>query len=188
MGVQWIAGIVFALWVSPLAWSGAVSARTCTSGPPSSSAASSVCSPALLAMSGRAEPSTRYTIAVGADADGRAADPPDRRPHRDALPRVRLAGVPRVLPRLARAGSGDGRGRARPHAARPLLAAIGVRRARREPVALARACGVGDLRRRRSWSSRACRSVAEMRQTAERTAALEQEVRTRQPGGARAPR
>ena len=25
MGFQWIAGIVFALWVSPLAWSGTVS-------------------------------------------------------------------------------------------------------------------------------------------------------------------
>ena len=54
---------------------------------------------------GPARPSTRYTIADGADADGRAADPPDGRPHRNPFPRLRLARLPRVLSRLARAGS-----------------------------------------------------------------------------------
>ena len=44
---------------------------------------------------------TRYAIADRADADLGAADPPDRRPDRNALPRLRLAGVPGVLPRLA---------------------------------------------------------------------------------------
>ena len=36
MAFQWLAGIVFALWVSPLAWSGPSAARTSTSGPRSS--------------------------------------------------------------------------------------------------------------------------------------------------------
>ena len=82
-----------------------------------------------------------------ADADGRAADSPDRRPHRNALPRLRLAGVPRVLSRLARPDSGHHRRRARSHAARHVLAAVGLRRARRQPVALARTRGLGRLRR-----------------------------------------
>ena len=76
-----------------------------------------------------------------ADADGRAAHPSHRRTHRDALSRLRLAGVPRVLSRLARAGSGDRRRRAGSHAARHLLAAVGLRRA------WSRASGAG-------WSTR----------------------------------
>ena len=113
-----------------------------------SSAASSACSRRCSALMRPAEPSTRYTIARRADADGRAAHPPHRRPHRNALPRLRLAGVPRVLSRLARPDSGDDRRRARSHAARHLLAAVGLRRARREPVALARARRVGGVRGR----------------------------------------
>ena len=64
MGFQWIAGIVFALWVSPLAWSGTVSsihlhvwAAVVLGG--------IVCLfPALLAILRPGQPSTRYTIAV----------------------------------------------------------------------------------------------------------------------------
>ena len=102
MGFQWIAGIVFALWVSPLAWYGHDQPHA----------------PARL---GRDPPRRRDQPLPGAaraaspgrgvdalhdrrraDADGRAAHPPHRRPHRDALPRLRLAGVPGVLSRLAR--------------------------------------------------------------------------------------
>ena len=43
-----------------------------------------------------------------------APDPPDRRAHRDPLSRLRVARVPRVLPRLAGAGAGDARRRRRP--------------------------------------------------------------------------
>jgi two-component system, sensor histidine kinase and response regulator len=64
MGFQWIAGIIFALWVSPLAWSGTVStihlhvwAAVVLGG--------LVCLfPALLAVLRPGQPSTRYTIAV----------------------------------------------------------------------------------------------------------------------------
>jgi two-component system sensor histidine kinase/response regulator len=64
MVLQWIAGILFALWVSPLAWSGTVStvhvhvwAAVVLGG--------LVCLfPALLAVVQPGEPSTRYTIAV----------------------------------------------------------------------------------------------------------------------------
>src|ERR1700719_5362034 len=64
MGFQWIAGIVFALWVSPLAWSGSVSrthlhvwAAIIVGGIIS-------LFPALLGLLRPGRPSTRYTIAV----------------------------------------------------------------------------------------------------------------------------
>ena len=64
MGAQWVAGIVFALWVSPLAWAGSVSsvhlhvwAAVVLGGIVS-------VFPALLAIVRPGEPSTRYTIAV----------------------------------------------------------------------------------------------------------------------------
>jgi two-component system, sensor histidine kinase and response regulator len=64
MGFQWVAGIIFALWVSPLAWSGTVSsihlhvwAAVVLGG--------LVCLfPALLAVLRPGHASTRYTIAV----------------------------------------------------------------------------------------------------------------------------
>jgi PAS domain S-box-containing protein len=65
MGFQWIAGIVFAVWVSPLAWSGSVSrihlhvwAAVVVGGIIS-------LFPALLGLLRPGRPSTRYTIAVG---------------------------------------------------------------------------------------------------------------------------
>ena len=64
MGFQWIAGILFAIWVSPLAWSGTVSsihlhvwAAVVLGGIVS-------LFPALLAILRPGEASTRYTIAV----------------------------------------------------------------------------------------------------------------------------
>jgi two-component system sensor histidine kinase/response regulator len=64
MGFQWIAGIVFALWVSPVAWEGTVSrihlhvwAAVVLGGLVS-------LFPALLAVARPGQPSTRYTIAV----------------------------------------------------------------------------------------------------------------------------
>ena len=64
MGLQWIGGIVFALWISPLAWSGTTSrthlhvwAAVVLGGLIS-------LFPALLAVLRPGRPSTRYTIAV----------------------------------------------------------------------------------------------------------------------------
>jgi two-component system sensor histidine kinase/response regulator len=64
MGFQWIAGIIFALWVSPLAWAGTEStihlhvwAAVVLGGTVS-------IFPALLAILRPGQPSTRYTIAV----------------------------------------------------------------------------------------------------------------------------
>ena len=148
MGFQWIAGIIFALWVSPLAWSGTVStihlhvwAAVVLGGLVS-------LFPALLAVLRPGQALHALHDRRRADADERTAHSPDRRTNRDPLSCLRVARVPRVLPRLARAGSSDGSGRARPHAARDLLAAIGVRRAGHEPVALGRARRLGHLRRR----------------------------------------
>ena len=62
-----------------------------------------------------------------ADADVRAADPSLGRPDRDALPRLRVARVPRLLPRLEGVRARDRGGRGRPLPARALLAAVGLR-------------------------------------------------------------
>jgi signal transduction histidine kinase len=64
MVFQWIAGIAFALWVSPLAWDGAVS-RTHVHVWAAIFLGGSICLfPALLGLFRAGEASTRYTIAV----------------------------------------------------------------------------------------------------------------------------
>ena len=179
MALQWVGGIVFALWVSPLAWSGSTS-RTHVH------VWAAVVLGGLISLFPGAAGAVSAWPAVHAlhdcdrsDADGRAADPSHRRPHRNAFPRLRLAGVSGLLSRLARAGSRDGRRRAGSHAARIFWpqSVYGVLVASQwrwlehaawvifEDVFLVVAC---------------LRSMAEMRETADRTAALEQEVRTRQ--------
>jgi two-component system sensor histidine kinase/response regulator len=64
MVLQWIAGIIFALWVSPLAWNGAVS-RTHIHVWAAVFLGGAICLfPALLGFLRAGEASTRYTIAV----------------------------------------------------------------------------------------------------------------------------
>ena len=64
MGIQWMAGIVFALWVSPLAWYGTVS-RTHVHVWAAIFLGGGICLfPALLGVFRAGQPSTRYTIAV----------------------------------------------------------------------------------------------------------------------------
>src|ERR1700704_5655793 len=64
MGFQWLAGIVFALWVSPLAWYGTVS-RTHVHVWAAIFLGGAICLfPAALAVLRPGEASTRYTIAV----------------------------------------------------------------------------------------------------------------------------
>jgi signal transduction histidine kinase len=64
MAFQWIAGIVFALWVSPLAWYGPVS-RTHLHVWAAIIVGGVICvPPALLALVRPGVPSTRYTVAV----------------------------------------------------------------------------------------------------------------------------
>src|SRR5687768_2937500 len=64
MAFQWIAGIVFALWVSPLAWYGSVS-RTHVHVWSAVFVGGVICLfPALLGVFRAGRPSTRYTIAV----------------------------------------------------------------------------------------------------------------------------
>jgi two-component system sensor histidine kinase/response regulator len=65
MGLQWIAGIVFAVWVSPLAWYGATS-RTHIHVWAAVFLGGAICLfPAMLGLLRPGRPSTRYTIAVG---------------------------------------------------------------------------------------------------------------------------
>ena len=150
MALQWIGGILFALWVSPLAWSGSTSSTHLHVWAAVVLGGLISLFPALLGAAAAGPAVHALHDCDRSDADGRAADPSHRRPHRNAFPRLRLAGVSGVLPGLARAGSRDCRRRAGSHSARILLAAIGLRRHGRQPVALARACGVGHLRRRLS--------------------------------------
>jgi two-component system sensor histidine kinase/response regulator len=64
MVLQWIAGIIFALWVSPLAWDGAVS-RTHVHVWAAIVLGGAICLfPALLGLLRAGEASTRYTISV----------------------------------------------------------------------------------------------------------------------------
>ena len=64
MVIQWVAGILFALWISPLAWFGPVS-RTHVHVWAAIFLGGAICSvPALLAVCRAGEASTRYTIAA----------------------------------------------------------------------------------------------------------------------------
>jgi signal transduction histidine kinase len=65
MVLQWVAGILFALWVSPLAWAGATS-RTHLHVWAAVLLGGAICAfPAALGFFRPGRPSTRYTIAVG---------------------------------------------------------------------------------------------------------------------------
>ncbi len=148
MVVQWLAGIAAAYWISPRAWAGTTSQThlhvwtAIYLGGLDHAAAGGA----------RADAARPHAHAVrdrdDAGADVEPADSLHRRPHRDALPRVRLARVPLVLSRLARADPRHrGRGRRSLHPRR-LLAAVGVRRGDRQPLALAGARRLGALRGR----------------------------------------
>jgi signal transduction histidine kinase len=64
MALQWISGIIFALWVSPLAWNGTIS-RTHVHVWAAIFLGGAICLfPALLGLFRAGEASTRYTIAV----------------------------------------------------------------------------------------------------------------------------
>ena len=176
MALQWIAGIVFALWVSPLAWSGSDEPDPhprLGGGVPRrrhqrrsrSRWRSCIPARAIDALHDRHR----------ADADGRAAHPPHRRPHRDALPRLRIAGVPGVLSRLARAAS------RRPSSSPPITccaASSGRSRSTAslvaERVALGRACGLGRVRGRLPGDVVPARHARAAARSPTRTAALEQ--------------
>jgi PAS domain S-box-containing protein len=64
MGFQWIAGILFALWVSPLTWSGSVSRTHLHVWAAIVVGGTISLFPAVLALVRPGRPSTRYTIAV----------------------------------------------------------------------------------------------------------------------------
>jgi signal transduction histidine kinase len=179
MGFQWIAGIVFALWVSPLAWSGSVSrihlhvwAAIVLGGILS-------IFPALLALLRPGQPSTRYTIAAAQmlmsallihltggriethfHVFGSLAFLAFYRDWRVLIPATVVVALDHMLRGLFWPQSVYGvmvpsEWRWLEHAAWVIF----------EDVFLIVSCR---------------RSCAEMRETAERTAALEQEVRTRQ--------
>ena len=110
--IQWVAGIIGALTVSPVRLGGKG-----PHGPPSRVGGGRrrggnhhpAHPPGDLPSRHDVDPPRHRRLA---DALLRAAHPSDRRPDRDALPRLRLAGVPGLLPRLDGAHHGHGhRGR-----------------------------------------------------------------------------
>jgi len=179
MGFQWIAGIIFALWVSPLAWAGSES-RTHVHVWAAVFLGGAICLfPALLGMLRPGEASTRYTIAVaqmlmGAllihltggriethfHVFGSLAFLAFYRDWRVLIPATVVVALDHLL-----------RGIFWPQSVYGVLVASQWRWLEHaawvvfEDVILIVSCR---------------RSIAEMQDTAERTAALEQEVRTRQ--------
>jgi PAS domain S-box-containing protein len=179
MGVQWIAGVAFALWVSPLAWEGPVSrthlhvwAAVVLGGIIS-------LFPALLGLFRPGQPSTRYTIATAQmlmggllihltggriethfHVFGSLAFLPFYRDWRVLVPATIVVALDHLL-----------RGIFWPQSVYGVLVASNWRWLEHaawvifEDIFLVVSC---------------VRSVAEMRERAHRTAALEQEVRTRQ--------
>ena len=179
MGFQWIAGIVFALWVSPLAWYGSVSRTHLHVWAAIVLGGIISLFPALLGLLRPGRPSTRYTIAVaqmlmGAllihltggrlethfHVFGSLAFLAFYRDWRVLIPATIVVALDHML-----------RGMFWPQSVYGVLVASQWRWVEHaawvvfEDVFLVVSC---------------LRSVAEMRETAERTATLEQEVRTRQ--------
>ena len=153
MGFQWVAGIVFALWVSPLTWDGPVSRTHLHVWAAILVGGTISLFPALLALLRPGRPSTRYTIAVAQMlmgallihlTGGRIET------HFHVFGSLAFLAFYRdwrvLVPATDRRGAGS-------HAARGVLAAVGLRRAGRQPMALGGARRVGDLRRRVSLVS-----------------------------------
>ncbi len=76
------------------------------------------------------------------------ADSPLRRPDRDTLPYLRVAGLCGGLPRLAHSATGDPNRCDRPPSAWAVVAGVGIRHRYRVVLAMARARGLGGFRRR----------------------------------------
>jgi len=157
MGFQWLAGIVFALWVSPLAWYGSVSRTHIHVWAAIVLGGIISLFPALLGLLRPGRPSTRYTIAV---AQMLMAFLAFYRDWRVLIPATIVVALDHML-----------RGMFWPQSVYGVLVVSQWRWVEHaawvvfEDVFLVVSC---------------IRSVAEMRDTAERTATLEQEIRTRQ--------
>jgi hypothetical protein len=138
-------GIIFALYVSPVTWEGPVS-RTHIHVWAAILLGGAICLfPAMLGIFRAGVTSTRYTIAVAQMLMGALLIHLTGGRIETHFPRFRIAGVSRVLSRLARADSRHRCGGAGPSAAGNVLAAIGVRSAGGQPVALAGARSVGGV-------------------------------------------
>jgi PAS domain S-box-containing protein len=179
MGIQWIAGIVFALWVSPLTWAGPVSRTHLHVWAAILVGGTISLFPALLALMRPGRPATRYTIAVAQMLMGALLI---------HLTGGRLETHFHVFGSLAfLAFYRDWRVLV---PATIVVALDHMLRGMFWPQSVYGAVWVSQWR----WVEHAAwvifenifllvsihRSVAEMRETAERTATLEQEVRTRQ--------
>ena len=102
------------------------------------------------------------------DVDVSSAYPPVRWTHRNSLPCIWIARLPCFLSRLAGVHPRHHRRRARPLCSRSVLAAICVRRACGQPLALDRTCRLGHFRRCFSHLGlrpRRTRDAGQLRQT-----------------------
>ena len=119
---QWILGIVLALTLSPRSWTGSASTIHPHVWEALFLGGIIAVFPVLMALLRPGQPLTRYSIAI-AQMLTSALLIHLRRADRDSLSRVRVAGVPGVLSRLASPGLGDRGGRAGSLPARRFLAA-----------------------------------------------------------------
>ena len=146
--VQWVAAMAAALWLTPRTWSG----RQSTTQPPPVDVGLRGRRPCSRTMRPRAvAPRPRGDASCHrrrADADVRPPDPADRRTHRISLPRLRVACLPVVLPRLDSLRPGHDRRRRRSFSARLVVAAVDLRRPDGQPVALGGARRLGRVRER----------------------------------------
>ena len=141
MAFQWLGGIAAALWISPRTWSGTTSqvhVHVWTAVP----WWRHLRLPDLVALV-RPDAPRRATRSQSARRSLCAPHSPDRRPSRPL--HVWLARGPRHLPRLTD-DPGDHRHRRRPFHPRALLAAVRLRRAQHDQLALDRARRLGRSR------------------------------------------
>ena len=99
--LEWLAAIMVAVLISPLTWAGGQSWVHIHVWAAFFLGGAIVSFPVFATIQRPGDGAHPPRRRGRADAHGRPADPPHRRPDRDAFPRLRLAGLPRLLPRLA---------------------------------------------------------------------------------------
>ena len=147
---QWVFAIVLAVAISPFTWAGNQSddpSARLDRGRGRRTGLRAARLPGLCRARAATHPPCRRHRP---DGHRRPPDPSHRRPHRDPLPRLRIAGLPRGVPRSEGAGDRDARGARRSRRPQRPVAGLGLRRQRRLHVASARARRLGGVRGRRA--------------------------------------
>ncbi len=130
---QWLAGIAFAKWISPLTWAGSQSQTHIHFWAAIFLGGIIIAFPLWLVAYHSGSVLTRHVIAIAQMLVVGSLDPPFWRPARDTLSHLRFAGLLELLSRLARAPDGIDRGCGRPFPAGHVLALVDLRDCRPAP-------------------------------------------------------